>query len=204
LLERALAARGPGARAHAASTRRPAPRRRRAAAGANREAILTVVRERPGVSVGEVQAATGIARSSVSVVLTRLVGEGVLRRERLPGGGVGFTEATVGRPAEGWGTARRWSQRARRQGPLALRPTERGRCDAGQLPCRRSPPHRSRAREPVPNGQNPYARLSCRRPVCGSCPPARDPCILGIAPGREAAWPTRPGDRVGPAVAVMT
>jgi DNA-binding transcriptional ArsR family regulator len=69
------------------------PRRRRAAAARTREAILAVVRERPGVSVGEVRAATGIARSSVSVVLTRLVGEGVLRRDRLPGGGVGFSEA---------------------------------------------------------------------------------------------------------------
>jgi len=109
VLERALAALGPVASARAdravaraASTRRPA-RRRRAAAGANREAILAVVRERPGVSVGEVQAATGIARSSVTVALTRLVGEGVLRREQLPSGGVGFTEATVGRPADGAG-----------------------------------------------------------------------------------------------------
>ena len=108
VLERALAALGPGASARAdravaraASTRRPAPRRRRAAAGANREAILAVVRERPGVSVGEVQAATGIARSSVSVVLTQLVGEGALQRDQLPGGGVGFSDARPGRPADG-------------------------------------------------------------------------------------------------------
>jgi DNA-binding transcriptional ArsR family regulator len=110
VLERALAALGPGASARAdrtdaraASTRRPGPRRRRAAAGANREAILAVVRERPGVSVGEVQAATGIARSSVSVVLTRLVGEGALRRDQLPGGGVGFSEARPGRAADSVG-----------------------------------------------------------------------------------------------------
>jgi hypothetical protein len=36
-------------------------------------------------------------------VLTRLVDEGVLRREQLPGGGMGFAEATGARPAEGAG-----------------------------------------------------------------------------------------------------
>jgi hypothetical protein len=198
LLERALAARGPGARAHAASTRRPAPRRRRAAAGANREAILAVVRERPGVSVGEVRAATGIARASVSLVLTRLVGEGALRCDQLPGGGVGFTEATVGRPAEGWGTARRWSQRARRQGPLALRPTERGRCDAGHLPCRRSRPHRSRGAGSPCRTVRIGMPVSCRRPVARAILSRRViRASSALRPGARPLRPTRPGDRVG-------
>jgi len=95
-LERALAALGSEPSATALSgpdsarpPRRPARRRRRAAQGANREAILAVVRERPGVSAGEIAQATGIARSTVSPTLSRLIAAGVERTE-LPAGGAGF------------------------------------------------------------------------------------------------------------------
>jgi len=96
-LERALAALGqePRARTSAAVTRsrgtRRSPRRRkRAAPGANREAILALVRERPGASAGEIAQATGIARSTVSPTLARLVDGGAIERSQVPGGGVGF------------------------------------------------------------------------------------------------------------------
>src|SRR5687767_4884970 len=73
-LERALAALGGaesrvGSRPAASASRRSSPRRRRAAPGANRAAILALVRERPGVTAGEVAQATGIARSTVSPTL---------------------------------------------------------------------------------------------------------------------------------------
>jgi DNA-binding transcriptional ArsR family regulator len=96
-LERALAALGSEPSATAGSVpdsarppRRPARRRRRAAPGANREAILAVVRERPGVSAGEIAQATGIARSTVSPTLSRLIATGAAERTELPAGGVGF------------------------------------------------------------------------------------------------------------------
>src|SRR5215207_2117766 len=43
-----------------------APRRRRAAPGANRDAILAVVRDRPGVTAAELASSTGVARATVS------------------------------------------------------------------------------------------------------------------------------------------
>jgi DNA-binding transcriptional ArsR family regulator len=97
-LERALAAlgRGPGeTEAQVASTRsrrarRPAQRRMRVAPGANRDAILALVRERPGATAGAISQATGIPRSTVSPTLFRLTQAGAVERTELPGGGVGF------------------------------------------------------------------------------------------------------------------
>ena len=72
--------------------RRPKPsgggRTRR---GANREAILAAVRERPGSTAREIADATGIARNTVASTVTRLAASGALERRALPGGGVGFT-----------------------------------------------------------------------------------------------------------------
>ncbi len=73
------------------------PRRQRAAQGrnrtrrgANREAILAAVGERPGATARELADATGIARTTVASTLTRLAAAGVLERLELPDGGVGF------------------------------------------------------------------------------------------------------------------
>jgi DNA-binding transcriptional ArsR family regulator len=106
-LERALAALGREPRTRAASAeatrsrpaRRQSPPRKRAARGANRDAVLAVVRERPGVSAGEIAQATGIARSTVAATLARLVDAEAIERTRLPGGGVGF-RAHPGTPAD--------------------------------------------------------------------------------------------------------
>jgi DNA-binding IclR family transcriptional regulator len=51
---------------------------------------VAVARERPGATAGELAAATGIARATVSSTLARLVSSGALERTQLPGGGVGF------------------------------------------------------------------------------------------------------------------
>jgi CRP-like cAMP-binding protein len=65
----------------------------RAPRGANREAILAAVGERPGATAREIADATGIARATVASTVTRLVADGVLERSELPGGGVGFRAA---------------------------------------------------------------------------------------------------------------
>jgi CRP-like cAMP-binding protein len=96
-LEQALAALGEDAGAVAprrAKRRRaerpPAQPSRRAPRGANREAILAAVRERPGSTAGEIADATGIARATVASTTTRLAASGVLERSERPDTGVGF------------------------------------------------------------------------------------------------------------------
>jgi type II secretory pathway component PulJ len=67
--------------------RPPAPR------GANRAAVIGVVSERPGVSVGDVAGATGIAGAVVTRTLARLVADGTLERVELPAGTLGYRVA---------------------------------------------------------------------------------------------------------------
>lgn len=71
-----------------ATTTRPAGRApyaagkgRRAPRGANREAILTVVRERPGVSAAEVAEITKIAKPTVHTTISQLKRKGILEPE---------------------------------------------------------------------------------------------------------------------------
>jgi predicted HTH transcriptional regulator len=54
---------------------------RRAPRGANREAILQVVRERPGVSAAEVAAITRIAKPTVHTTISQLKRKGILEPE---------------------------------------------------------------------------------------------------------------------------
>jgi hypothetical protein len=65
-------------------------RRSRAAPGTNRAATLGLVDERPGVTAGELAAASSIAHATVSTTVACLVRGGVVERIELPGGGVGF------------------------------------------------------------------------------------------------------------------
>jgi len=53
----------------------------RAPRGANREAILKVVEERPGVSVAEIASVTKIAKPTVATTVSKLKREGVLADE---------------------------------------------------------------------------------------------------------------------------
>lgn len=66
--------------ASAAATRAPyaAGSGRRAPRGANREAILAVVRERPGVSAAEVAEVTKIAKPTVHTTISQLKRKGIL------------------------------------------------------------------------------------------------------------------------------
>jgi DNA-binding transcriptional ArsR family regulator len=89
-LEREASAVEPALAAGRRPRRARARGRSRAAPGANREAIIAVVRERPGVSAGEIAQATGIPRSTIAPTLSRLVAAGAIERVEQPAGGVGF------------------------------------------------------------------------------------------------------------------
>jgi hypothetical protein len=79
------AAPAPRARAAAPRAAARAPyaggKSRRAPRGANREAILGVVRERPGVSAAEVAAITRIAKPTVHTTISQLKRKGILEPE---------------------------------------------------------------------------------------------------------------------------
>lgn len=53
----------------------------RAARGANQEAILAIVEERPGVSVAEIASVTKIAKPTVATTVSKLKRDGVLAAE---------------------------------------------------------------------------------------------------------------------------
>jgi DNA-binding transcriptional ArsR family regulator len=76
-------ARASAAPARSSSGRAPyaGGRTRRAPRGANREAILKVVRERPGVSAAEVAAITRIAKPTVHTTISQLKRKGILESE---------------------------------------------------------------------------------------------------------------------------
>jgi Fic family protein len=70
---------------------------RRAQPGENLAKIREAVAERPGATAGEVAAATGVARATVTSTLGKLARDGEFERTSLPGGGVGYRERRQGR-----------------------------------------------------------------------------------------------------------
>src|SRR4051794_11144429 len=110
---RRTAARSPQADGQSESKPRPRARasaqpvRRRAARGANREAVLAVVRERPGVTTRELATASGVSGGTLYALLRRLAEQGELAKRELPGGQTGYaltaddptTTAAAGREA---------------------------------------------------------------------------------------------------------
>jgi len=83
----------------AASARKPAAKR--APRGANREAILAAVAERPGASASELADVTNIARPVTYNTLAKLVEQGQLEKTELPGGQTGYKPATPAEPEPG-------------------------------------------------------------------------------------------------------
>ena len=85
--------------------RRPGPARQaksagtRAPRGANREAVLAVVGERPGVIAREVAAASGVTGGTLYSLLARLTARGELAKRDLPGGQTGYARADSAAPA---------------------------------------------------------------------------------------------------------
>ena len=82
------AATGRGRRSATRSS--PAKRRTHAPRGANRQAVLDAVRDRPGASAGELAAVSGVSRNSLYALLARLVDEGELVKRDLPTGQTGY------------------------------------------------------------------------------------------------------------------
>jgi hypothetical protein len=68
--------------------------RARSPRGANREAVLAVVRERPGVSAGELAAASGVSGPTLYSLLGRLTARGEVAKRELPGGQAGYALAS--------------------------------------------------------------------------------------------------------------
>jgi sugar-specific transcriptional regulator TrmB len=65
----------------------------RAPRGANREAILKVVGDRPGVTATEIADVTKISRAVTYNTLAKLVEQGKLAKTELPGGQTGYKAA---------------------------------------------------------------------------------------------------------------
>ena len=77
-------------RAGTTGTPSPKPTRARAPRGANRAAVLAVVRERPGVTAGALAAASGVTGGTLSALLRRLTEAGELEKRELPDGQTGY------------------------------------------------------------------------------------------------------------------
>jgi hypothetical protein len=77
------------------------PARKRAPRGANREAVLRVIGERPGVTARELAAASQVTGGTLYTLLRRLTDDGTLEKRELPGGQAGYALATSVRAAAG-------------------------------------------------------------------------------------------------------
>jgi hypothetical protein len=71
----------------------PAKRRKRAPRGANREAVLRAVKDRPGATSTELANVSGVERNTLYGLLTRLVNAGELQTQSLPTGRTGYALA---------------------------------------------------------------------------------------------------------------
>jgi sugar-specific transcriptional regulator TrmB len=97
---RAALARPPFAAAARPATKGTSSRkaRTRAPRGANREAILSVVGDRPGVSAAEISDVTKISRAVTYNTVAKLVEQGKLEKTQLPGGQTGYKAAAPASP----------------------------------------------------------------------------------------------------------
>jgi IclR helix-turn-helix domain len=95
-LEAALAALEPAAAAvsqRAPSRRRREPVKPRAPRGANRDKALAIIAERPGVTIAELAAATGIKRNVLYGVTRTLTARGAIQRVALGDDAFGFRKS---------------------------------------------------------------------------------------------------------------
>ena len=82
----------------------PATPRTRAPRGANRQAVLRAVQDRPGATSAELSRVSGVGRNTLYGLLARLVKSGELQTEALPSGRSGYSlgaaqpQASAGSP----------------------------------------------------------------------------------------------------------
>jgi hypothetical protein len=74
---------------------------KRAARGANRDAVLRALSERPGASVSELAAASGVPKAVLHGVLRRLVQGSEAQKRELPSGRTGYSLVNIGATADG-------------------------------------------------------------------------------------------------------
>ena len=82
-----------GSQARRRGARRADSRRRSSSSAereVNREKVLALVRERPGITKAELKDATGLSSAGVAQNLRRILDRGELREEALPGGATGY------------------------------------------------------------------------------------------------------------------
>ena len=75
------------------SARRTGSRRRSSSSAereANREKVVALVRERPGITKAELKAAAGLSSAGVAQNLRRMLARDEVREEALPGGATGY------------------------------------------------------------------------------------------------------------------
>lgn len=77
-----------------------ATRRKRAPRGANRNALLRALDDRPGATGAELATVSGVERNTLQSLLTRLVKEGQVQTQSLPTGRTGYILSPPARP--GW------------------------------------------------------------------------------------------------------
>ena len=73
----------------------PARPRKRTPRGANREAVLRAVTDRPGATSAELAAVSGVGRNTLNGLLARLVKDGELQKRSLPTGRMGYALSDV-------------------------------------------------------------------------------------------------------------
>ena len=99
-----------GSQARRGRARRVGSRRRSSLSAereANREKLLALVRERPGITRAELKAGAGLSSAGVAQNLRRMLARGQVREEALPGGATGYripddrtAQSTSGRQRE--------------------------------------------------------------------------------------------------------
>jgi hypothetical protein len=102
--ERAGPSRHGGSRARRGGARRTGSRRRSSSAAereANRDKVLALIRDRPGITRAELKDAAGLSSAGVAQNLRRMLDRSEVREDALPGGTTGYrigddrTEPTV-------------------------------------------------------------------------------------------------------------
>jgi hypothetical protein len=82
-----------GSQARRGGARRAGSRRRKSSSAereANREKVLALVRERPGITNAELKDAAGLSSAGAAQNLRRMLDPGAVREEALPGGATGY------------------------------------------------------------------------------------------------------------------
>jgi hypothetical protein len=111
------------------------PARARAPRGANREAVLAVIRERPGVTASELAAASGVSGGTLYSLLGRLSARGELAKRDLPGGQTGYALASSEPPITASG-GQRSTRTARLHAPTTQRRRRISRRQTARSPTR--------------------------------------------------------------------